>query len=74
MLKVELHNHGTHGDPLPRFATSTEIEIAEQLRHQLEKRLLAPSTPSPPLPAPSSDASEEAPSPSPCYRHEHEQL
>ena len=74
MLKVELHNPGAQGDPVPRFATSTEIEIAEQLRDQLEKRLLAPSTAAPPLPAPPSDAPEEAPGPSPSYRHEHEQL
>ena len=74
MLKVELHNHGTEGNPVLRFATSTEIEIAEQLLHQLEKRLLAPSTAAPPLLAPSSDAPEEASAPGPCYRHEHEQL
>jgi hypothetical protein len=55
MLKIELHNHGTDGDPVPRFPTSAEIEIAEQLRHQLEERLLAPSAPPPPLPAPRSD-------------------
>jgi len=63
MLKVELHNHGTHGDPVPCFATTTEIEIAEQLRLQLEKQLLAPSTSPPSLPPPSSDASAGAPGP-----------
>jgi len=42
MHKVELHNHGADGDTVPCFATCTELEIAEQLRHQLEKRLLAP--------------------------------
>jgi hypothetical protein len=56
MLNVELHNHGTNGDPVPSFATSAEIEFAEQLRHQLEERWLAPSAAPPPLPAPSSDS------------------
>ncbi len=74
MLKVELHNHGTHGDPVPCFATGTEIEIAEQLRHQLEKRLLAPSTSPPPLPPPSSDTTEGAPGPVTCHPYKHEQL
>ena len=55
MLKIELHNHGAKGDPVPCFTSSAEIEIAEQLRHQLEERLLAPSAPPPPLPAPPSD-------------------
>jgi len=55
MLKIELHNHGTNEDPVPRFATSAEIEIAQQLRHQLEERCLAPSAALPPLPAPSGD-------------------
>ena len=41
MLKIELHNHGTNGDPAPCFATSAEIEIAEQLRHRLEERCRA---------------------------------
>ena len=55
MLKIELHNQGTNGDPAPCFTTSAEIEIAEQLRRQLEERWLAPSAPSPPLPALGSD-------------------
>jgi hypothetical protein len=49
MLKVELHNRYTNGDPAARFATATEIEIAEKLRHQLEERYLAPSALSSPL-------------------------
>ena len=73
MLKVELHNHGADEDTVPCFATYTEIEVAEQLRHQLEKRLLAPSTPPRPLPAPSSDSSEAAPGPGTRYRHKHSQ-
>jgi hypothetical protein len=55
MLKIELHNRGTNEDPLPIFATSAEIEIAEQLRHQLEERYLAPSAPSSPLQVRSSE-------------------
>ena len=43
MLKIEPHNYNTGGDPAPIFATDAEIEIAEQLRHQLEERYLAPS-------------------------------
>jgi hypothetical protein len=49
MLKIELHNHDTNGDPAACFATATEIEIAEQLRHQLEERYLAPFAPPSPL-------------------------
>ena len=71
MLKVELHNHGADEDRVPCFATYTEIEVAEQLRHQLEKRLLAPSTPHPPLPAPSSDTPEPAPGAGTRYRNKH---
>jgi hypothetical protein len=49
MLKLELYNRDTNGDPAARFATATEIEIAAQLRHQLEERYLEPSAPSTPL-------------------------
>ena len=71
MLKLELHNHGADGDTVPCFATGTEIEVAQQLRQQLEKRLLAPCPP--PLPARSSDAPEVAPDPGTYYRHKHNQ-
>ena len=54
MLKIEQYNHDNGGDPPPSFATDAEIEIADQLRHQLEERYLKPSTPNSPLP-PSSD-------------------
>ena len=50
MLKVEQHNHDNGGDPQPSFATDAEIEIADQLRHQLEERYLKPSTPDAPVP------------------------
>ena len=43
MLTIELHNHDTNDDPAPSFATDAEIELADQLRHQLEERYLAPS-------------------------------
>jgi len=48
MLKIELYNHGSSGEPAPSFATDAEIEIADRLRHQLEERYLAPSAPSSP--------------------------
>src|SRR6266542_2309781 len=48
MLKIELYNHGTTGDPAVSFPTDAEIAIADQLRHQLEERYLAPSAPSSP--------------------------
>jgi hypothetical protein len=70
MLKVELHNHGTDGDTVPCFATCTEIEIAAQLRRELETLLLAPSTP-PPLPATSSAIPEATLGPG--NTHEREQ-
>ncbi len=73
MFKVELHNPGADGETVPCFATCTEIEVAEQLRQQLEKRLLGPSTPPPPLGALSSDTSEAAPSPDSGCRHKHNQ-
>ena len=50
MLKVELYNHDINVDPAPSFATDAEIEFADQLRHQLEDRYLAPSAPSTTLP------------------------
>jgi len=47
MLKFELYNHDTNGDPAASFATDAEIALADQLRHQLEERYLAPSSPLP---------------------------
>jgi hypothetical protein len=55
MLKIELYNHDNNGDPAVSFATDAEIEIADQLRHQLEEKYLAPSAPSPPLQVRSSE-------------------
>jgi hypothetical protein len=54
MLKIELYNHDTYGDPAVSFATDAEIEIADQLRRQLEERYLALSAPCSPVPARSS--------------------
>ena len=45
MTKPEPDNHDTDVDPAPTFATDAEIQIADQLRHQLEERYLAPSAP-----------------------------
>jgi hypothetical protein len=45
MLKAELQDHDASGDPAARYATDSEIEIADRLRHQLEERYLAPSAP-----------------------------
>ena len=56
MLKIELYNYGSSGEPTASFATDAEIEIADQLRHQLEERYLAPSPPS----SPSQERSGEA--------------
>jgi len=67
MSKVEVHNDVGDGGTAPCFATPTEIEVAEHLRHQLEKRLLAPSTPPPPLLGRSSGATQGADAPDTCY-------
>ena len=47
MFKIELYND--LGDPPASFATDAEIEIAHQLRCQLEERYLGSSTPYSPL-------------------------
>ena len=49
MFKIELYNHDDIGGPPASFATDAEIEIADQLRHQLEERYLGPSAPYSPL-------------------------
>ena len=56
MLKIELYKHAPSSEPAASFATDAEIAIADQLRHQLEERYLAPSAAPPPLPALSSDS------------------
>ena len=43
MLKIQLHSHNASAEPAPSFASDAEIELAEQLRHQLEERYLGPS-------------------------------
>jgi len=42
VLKV-FHHPDLSGEPTPAFASEAEIELAEQLRHQLEARLLETS-------------------------------
>lgn len=49
MLKPELNRPDAGGYPAPSFPSDAEIAFAEQLRHQLEERYLAP--PSPPSPS-----------------------
>ncbi len=73
MLKVELNNRNSDGDPEPCFATSSEIEIAERLRHQLEKRLLAPFT-TPPASRALNDVPEEAAPLGNGHQHERKPL
>lgn len=49
MLRIELHNHDANSDPTPNFTTDADIELAVQLRHQIEERYLAPSAPYSPM-------------------------
>jgi hypothetical protein len=46
MIKTELYNHDADADPVISFATDAEIELADQLRHQLEERYLVRQAPS----------------------------
>ena len=50
MLKFELYNDDTIGDPPGSVATDAEIEITDQLRYRLEERYLGSSSPHSPLP------------------------
>jgi hypothetical protein len=45
MLNPEPRDPGANGDPAPSFPTDAEIALAEELRHQLEARYLAPPVP-----------------------------
>jgi len=56
MLKTEVHNHDINGDPAPNVASDADIEIAEQLRHQLEERYLVEFAAAAPLKAISTKA------------------
>jgi hypothetical protein len=38
MVKIQLPNREFGFEPAPRFASDAEIELAEQLRRQLEER------------------------------------
>jgi hypothetical protein len=46
MTRIELYSHAADADPMTSFATAAEIELADQLRHQLEERYLARTAPS----------------------------
>jgi len=74
MLKVELNNRSSDEDPEPRFATTTEIELAEQLRHRLEQRLLAPVRSPPASPGHSNEIRDGASSLGNGHWHEQEPL
>jgi hypothetical protein len=49
MLKTQLPSQDAGVEPAPQFASDAEIELADQLRRQLEERYFgssaAPSTP-----------------------------
>ena len=55
MLEIEPYSRDTNGDPAAAYTTEAEIAIADQLRHRLEERYLAPSAPSLPPQARSSE-------------------
>ena len=42
MPKIELQEQDASVEPAPSFASDAEIALAEQLRHQIEERLLGP--------------------------------
>ena len=48
MLETERYNDDTNGGPAAAYTTEAEIAIADQLRHRLEERYLAPSAPAVP--------------------------
>jgi hypothetical protein len=43
MPKIHLPNHDTGFEPAPAVASDAEIELADQLRRQLEERYFGPS-------------------------------
>lgn len=48
MRKNQSPAHDANVEPAPRYASDADIELAQQLRHQLEERYLDPSeVPSP---------------------------
>jgi hypothetical protein len=51
MLKIQLPYDRAGFDPAPRFASDAEIELAEQLRRQLEERYFGASSMAPASPA-----------------------
>ena len=51
MPKIESQEQDASVEPAPSFTSDAEIALAEQLRRQLEERLLGPSAAPSPLPA-----------------------
>ena len=51
MAQIKLHSQDASVESAPSFASDAEIALAEQLRRQLEERLLGPSAAPSPLPA-----------------------
>jgi hypothetical protein len=45
MLKTQLPSHDAGFEPAPQFASDAEIELADQLRRQLEERYFGSSAP-----------------------------
>lgn len=43
MRKNQLPDRDANVEPAPLYASDAEIELAQQLRHQLEERYLGPS-------------------------------
>lgn len=43
MRKNELSDRDASVEPAPLYASDADIELAQQLRHQLEERYLGPS-------------------------------
>ena len=50
MLKMQLQNYDTGFEPAPRFPSDAEIQLADQLRRQLEERYFGHAVS--PLPSP----------------------
>jgi len=50
MLKIQLPDDHPGVDPAPQYASDAEIELAEQLRRQLEERYFGASATAPTSP------------------------
>jgi hypothetical protein len=47
MHKSQFRDHGATVEPAPLYASDADIELAQQLRHQLEERYFGSSAASP---------------------------